>query len=284
MRPLAEQVHLVTGATQGIGKETARALARQGARVIITGRDAARGEAVVEELRADANNPRVELALVDFASFRSVRSFLDDVRVRVDHLDVLVNNAGGYFPNRRETEDGHEWTFQVNHLGYFMTTLGLFDRLRAAGDARVVCVSSDAHLAGAIDLDDLDRKKRWHGFRAYAASKLMNILFAREAARRFPGAIAVNAQHPGVVASGFGLGDGGLINAWYTVTKRFLKTPEQGADTSVWLALSPDVQGVTGRYFCQRKEHRALPSSKDPELARALWDESERLTGIALPA
>lgn len=283
MRPLSEQTHLVTGATQGIGREAARALARQGARVLVTGRDEAKGRAVVEELRAETGNPRIELALVDFSSFRSVRAFIENVRSRVERLDVLINNAGGYFPTRKETEDGHEWTFQVNHLGYFMTTLGLLDRLRAAGTARVVCVSSDAHMAGKVDFDDLDRRKSWHGFRAYATSKLMNILFAREAARRFPGAIAVNAVHPGVVASGFGLAEGGIINLWYTVAKPFLKSPEQGADTAVWLALSPDVDGVTGRYFCQRKEHRALPASRDMELALRLWDESERLTGMSLP-
>ena len=283
MRSLAEQTHLVTGATLGIGKETARKLARQGARVIITARDPVRGQAAVDELREDTGNQNIELAMVDFASFRSVRAFLEDVRGRVERLDVLVNNAGGYFPTRRETEDGHEWTFQVNHLGYFMTTIGLFDRLRAAGAARVVCVSSDAHLAGRIQLDDLDRRRSWHGFKAYAASKLMNILFVREAARRLPGTIAINATHPGVVASGFGLGDGGLINAWYTLTKPFLKTPEQGADTSVWLATSPDVEGKTGRYWCQREEHRSAPATKDLELARALWEESERLTGVSLP-
>lgn len=282
MRPFPEQTHLVTGATQGIGKETARALARTGARVILSARDEARGKAVVEELRADTGNARVELALVDFASFKSVRAFLDDLRSRVDRLDVLVNNAGGYFASRRETEDGHEWTFQVNHLGYFMTTLGLIEPLRAAGSARVVCVSSDAHLGGRVDLEDLDRKRGYQAFRAYASSKLMNILFTREAARRFPTSIAVNAMHPGVVASGFGLGDGGIIKLWYTLTRPFLKTSAQGADTSVWLVTEPTLDGVTGGYWCQRRERRTARASKDEELARRLWEESERMTGMTL--
>ncbi len=284
MRAIGEQVHLVTGATQGIGKETARALARLGARVIVTARDGARGAAVVDELRADTGNPRVELALVDFASFGSVRAFLDDMRGRVDALDVLVNNAGGYFQSRRETDDGHEMTFQVNHLGYFMVTLGLFDRLRASGAARVVCVSSAAHWGGAVDLADLDRARGYSGYGAYAASKLMNLLFTLEAARRFPSSITVNAQHPGVVASGFGLGESGVMKAFYAVARPFLRTSAQGADTSVWLATAPELDGVTGKYWARRKERGMRASARDEELARRLWEESERLTGVALPS
>ncbi|OGQ11825.1 MAG: hypothetical protein A2138_03360 [Deltaproteobacteria bacterium RBG_16_71_12] len=283
MRAAKEQVHLVTGATQGIGKETARALARTGARVILTARDRARGTAVVEELRDDTDNPRVELALVDFASLASVRAFLDDVTARVDRLDVLVNNAGGYFGRRRETDDGREMTLQVNHLGYFMTTLGLLEPLRAAGDARVVCVSSDAHWGGRIDLDDLDSRKHYFGYRAYATSKLMNLLFVAEAARRFPSSIAINAQHPGVVASGFGLGESGVMKAFYFLARPFLRTAAQGADTSVWLATAPELAGVTGKYYVRRSERSTLAAARDEQLAQRLWQESERLTGMALP-
>ncbi|MBI1949409.1 MAG: SDR family oxidoreductase [Deltaproteobacteria bacterium] len=284
MRPIADQVHLVTGATQGIGKETVRALARLGARVILAARDQARGQAVVEELRADTGNARIELALVDFASFASVRAFLDDVRARVAALDVLVNNAGGYFGRRQQTDDGHEMSFQVNHLGYFMTTLGLFDRLRAAGDARVVCVSSDAHWGGRVDFDDLDRTEGYFGYRAYATSKLMNLLFVAEAARRFPPSLTINAQHPGVVASGFGLGERGVMKAFYLVARPFLRTAAQGADTSVWLSTAPELGAVTGKYFVRRRERSTLADARDPELARRLWTESERLTGMSLPA
>lgn len=283
MRPAAEQIHLVTGATQGIGKETARELARTGARVIMTARDQARGAAVVEELRADTGNTHIELALVDFASFASVRSFLADIRGRVERLDVLINNAGGYFGKRRETDDGHEMSFQVNHLGYFMTTLGLFDRLRAAGAARVVCVSSDAHWGGRIRIDDLDSKQGYFGYRAYATSKLMNLLFVREAARRFPSSIAINAQHPGVVASGFGLGESGVMKAFYLMARPFLRSSAQGADTSVWLATAPELEGVTGRYWCKRRERSTLTVARDDDLALRLWQESDRLTGVALP-
>ncbi|MCC7069716.1 MAG: SDR family oxidoreductase [Deltaproteobacteria bacterium] len=284
MRAIAEQVHLVTGATQGIGKETARALARLGARVIVTARDQARGTAVVDELRADSGNQRVELALVDFASFRSVRAFLDEVRARVDRLDVLVNNAGGYFQSRQETEDGHEMSFQVNHLGYFMTTLGLFPQLRAGGSARVVCVSSDAHWGGKVRLDDLDRTRGYAAYGAYAASKLMNLLFTVEAARRFPSTIAINGVHPGVVASGFGLGESGVIKAFYRVARPLLRTSQQGADTPVWLATAPELDGVTGKYWARRQERGMRAAARDKELARRLWEESERLTGVSLPA
>lgn len=283
MRAIADQVHLVTGATQGIGKETARALARLGARVILTARDPARGAAVVDELRADTGNQRVELALVDFASFRSVRAFLDDAHARLDHLDVLVNNAGGYFQSRRETEDGHEMSFQVNHLGYFLVTLGLFGHLRAAGAARVVCVSSDAHWGGTVHLDDLDHRRGYFGYRAYAASKLMNLLFTVEAARRFPTSITINALHPGVVASGFGQGESGVMKAFYAVARPLLRTSTQGADTPVWLATAPELDGVTGKYWARRKERGMRASVRDEELARRLWEESERLTEVSLP-
>jgi NAD(P)-dependent dehydrogenase (short-subunit alcohol dehydrogenase family) len=283
-RPHAEQIHLVTGATQGIGRAAATALARTGARVIITARDAERGARAVEEIRAASDGGRVELALVDFASFASVRAFLDDVNARTERIDVLINNAGAMYSQRRESVDGHELTFQVNHLGYFMTTLGLVPKLEAAHGARVVCVSSAAHRGGRVVLDDVDGRRGWRGFSAYGTSKLMNLLFVREAARRLSAGIHINAIHPGVIASGFGRNGGGLAAAAFALAAPFLKTPEQGADTAVWLATSADAAEVNGGYFIKRKRAAPSAAANDDKVARALWELSERLTGMTLKA
>ena len=283
-RPISEQVHLVTGGTNGIVKSAAAALARLGARVVITGRDDAKARTVVDELKRDTGRDAIESIHVDFASLASVRTFLEEARARFPRIDVLVNNAGAMFTTRRETVDGHEQTLQTNHLSMFMTTLGLLPSLEAVGQARVVCVSSGAHQGGTLRFDDLEMRQGWSSFGAYSATKLMNILFVREAARRLPSSITIHAMHPGAVATGFGRNDSAALAFAMRLAAPFMKTPEQGADTIVWLATSEDVRGKTGGYWARRKPGRMSRAAQDDVAARRLWDETERMTAMTLAA
>lgn len=267
---MTTRVMLVTGATDGIGEETARELGRRGARVLVHGRNAEKTERVAKAIRDEGGE--AEPLLADFSSLRQVRALADSVRSRTQRLDVLLNNAGIYAHTRELTEDGLESTFQVNHLAPFLLTHELLPLLKASAPSRVVTVSSIAHRRGAIDPDDLQLERGFDGYQAYANSKLANVLFTFELARRLEGSgVTANCLHPGVIGTkllreGFG-SDGASV--------------EEGAATSVHLASSEDVAGVTGRYFVQSKEAPVAPPARDEALQRALWRESERLAGIA---
>ncbi|MEW4569358.1 SDR family oxidoreductase [Tautonia sp. JC769] len=273
---------LVTGATSGIGAVTAQELARLGAEVILVGRNPEKCEEMRERLRQQSGDAAIHAMVADLSSQAEVRRLAEVVRDRFDRLDVLVNNAGALFLERRESVDGIEMTFALNHLAYFLLTHLLLDRLKAAAPSRIVVVASDAHRGASIDFEDLQGRDRFKGFRAYRQSKLANILFAGELARRLDGSgVTVNALHPGVVNSSFfSSGEG---PAWW-VMKRvaglFAISPEHGARTSVYLARSPEVEGVSGAYFVKQREVKPDAAAQDDEVARRLWRVSEELTGL----
>ena len=274
---------LVTGASSGIGLETAAALAQMGAMVVMTARDPAKGETAMAGVRARSGSERVELLMVDFASVRSIRELATEFGAKYQRLDVLVNNAGAYNARRSVTADGYEMTFGVNHLGYFLLTGLLLDLLKASAPSRIVNVSSGAHLRAAIDFDDLNGERGYGGLRAYSQSKLANVLFTYELARRLEGSgVTANCMHPGFVRSGFGLNNsGGMKAAWHVI--RFLArpamlTPAQGAETAVYLASSPEVEGVSGKYFVKKKAVPSSAISYNEDVARRLWEVSEEMT------
>ena len=281
---MSNKTVVVTGATQGIGLEAAKEFARRGARVIITARDVTRGEKAVAEISA-AGEGRVVVDVVacDFASIASIRAAAAQIKLRTDRIDVLLNNAGAVYMERGESVDGHELTFAVNHLGYFVLTDELLDLIKLSAPARIVNVASDAHQAArsGINFDDLERKRGYSGFVVYGETKLMNILYTRELARRLAGSgVTANCLHPGVIASGFGTNNRGLLG-WATrkLGPHFLITPAKGAQTSIWLCTSKDVDGVTGQYFAKCKVAKTTRHGRDDDAARRLWELSERIAG-----
>jgi NAD(P)-dependent dehydrogenase (short-subunit alcohol dehydrogenase family) len=277
---------VITGGNAGIGKETAIALAQQGANVVITARDARRGREAVADIRSRSGSDRVEVMDLDLADLASVHSFARDFTAQHDRLDVLVNNAGLVQISRTETVDGFETTFGVNHLGHFLLTQLLLDRIRASAPSRIVVVSSDAHKQArkGLDFDDLMSERSYSGFGVYGKTKLANIHFARELARRLDGTdTTANALHPGFVASRFARdGDTGTLGEIAMVLGRpFAISPEKGARTSVYLASSPDVTGTSGAYFYKCREKQPSAAARDDEAARRLWAVSEELVGAS---
>lgn len=276
------KVVVVTGGNAGIGKEAAVGLAELGAHVVITSRNPARGSEAVAEIRERSGSSAVEAMALDLASFPSIRSFASNLLARTDRLDVLLNNAGLVQAQRTETEDGFETTFGVNHLGHFVVTSLLLDRLRASAPSRIVNVSSHAHkqAGGGLDFDDLQSERRYRPFRAYGRSKLANIYFTRELARRLEGTgVTANALHPGFVASRFGRDNdlGWIGNIGMPIARPFAISPEKGARTSIWLASSPEVASTTGGYFFKCAPSRPSKLARDDESARRLWAASEEL-------
>ena len=288
MTDLGGQIAVITGGNSGIGKETAAALAGMGAHVVIAARNPAKAAAAVQELGRRAPEATVEHLPLDLASFAAVRAFADTFNARFDRLDVLVNNAGASLRKRTVTEDGHETQFQVNHLSHFLLTALLRERLEAAPAARVINVSSIGHTVPrhGLDFDDLDwQSRKYRGFIVYGHTKLANVLFTREYARRAEGSgITANAAHPGWVASNFGReGDmGPFIGVAMILAKPFAISAEAGARTSVYLASSPDVEGVTGQYFYKCRVTKPSDAALDDEAAARLWDVSAELTGVAV--
>jgi NAD(P)-dependent dehydrogenase (short-subunit alcohol dehydrogenase family) len=271
---------LVTGANSGIGRATAMALARQGAGVLMVCRDHERGESARAEIARAARESDVQLLIADLASQQSIRELSATIHDRFARLDVLVNNAGAFMQKRATTVDGLETTFAVNHLAYFLLTDLLLDLLRAPAPARIVNVSSGAHLRAHIDFNDLQNERGYNGWRAYGRSKLANVLFTYALARRLEDSgITVNAVHPGVVATNFGRSSG-FVRFGMRAVSRFFLSPEEGADTVVYLATSPEVEGVTGTYFVKRKPARTSPEARDREIQERLWRVSAALTGL----
>ena len=279
--PLAGRTCVVTGATSGIGFETAKALAAQGARVVVVCRSRQRGEASLAAIRAATGNADLSLALADLGAQASIRALAADLLARCPRIDVLVNNAGVVETGRRVSPDGIETVFAVNHLGYFLLTLLLLDRLRASAPARIVNVASEAHRFAKLDFDNLQGEKSWSFMRQYGLSKACNILFTRELARRLEGTgVTVNALHPGAVGTRLGRNNGWWATALTTLLRPFFLSPAQGADTSIWLASSPEVAGISGRYFEKRREVAPAADAADPKHAARLWELSARLVGL----
>jgi len=269
---------LLTGATKGIGLVAAREIARTGAALVLVARDAARGQATVEDVRVETGNDRVELITADLSVQAEVRRAAAEFRARHQRLDVLVNNAGAIFAARETTADGLEATFALNHLSYFLLTSLLLDLLKASAPARVVSVASGAHHSGHVDFDDLGRARGYSPIGAYGQSKLCNVLFTYELARRLEGTrVTANCLHPGFVRTGFGHNRPGLLSLAVYVGSLFAISPEAGARTTVFLATDPSVEGTSGKYFYKCRPARSSRESHDPAVARRLWEESERL-------
>jgi NAD(P)-dependent dehydrogenase (short-subunit alcohol dehydrogenase family) len=279
---LAGKSVLVTGGTGGIGRATAIGLAALGARVAITGRDQARTEAAAAAIRAAPGSPAVDAFAADLSAQAGVRRLAALVLDSYPRLDVLVNNVGGFWAHRHLTADSLERTFALNHLAPFLLTSLLLDRLTASAPARIVTVSSGAHARGRIDFGDLQGERDYSGQRAYSQSKLANVMFTYELARRLDGTgVTATVCHPGVVHTSFGAEDQAAHMAvMIRVARLFMKTPAQGAATPVYLASSPEVEGVTGRYFANRKPTTSSNASYDTAAAAQLWQASAALTGM----
>ena len=277
---------LVTGGTGGIGKATAIGLAPLGARVGITGRDQARTAAAAAGIRAAAPNAAVDAFAADMSAQAGVRRLAAQVLDAYPRLDVLVNNVGGFWAHRHLTVDGMERTFALNHLAPFLLTSLLLDRLTASAPARVVTVSSAAHASGRIDFEDLQGERNYSGQRAYAQSKLANVMFTFELARRVDGTgVTATVLHPGVVRTSFGAEDQAAYFALMArVARLFMKTPAQGAVTPVYLASSPEVEGITGRYFANRRPKTASKAAYDTAAAARLRQVSAGLAGLTATA
>jgi retinol dehydrogenase 14 len=272
------KVAIVTGANSGIGHETAKALAKLGATVVMVCRSRERGLQALGEVKEASRNEQVELMLCDLSSQKSIREFASEFKKSHTGLSCLVNNAGVLFRNRTETEQGLEATFAVNHLGYFLLTNLLLDLMRKSAPARIVSVSSEAHKYGAIDFDDLQSEKNYRAFAAYSNSKLANVLFTYELARRLAGTgVTANCLHPGVISTSLFRA---LPKPVAALFKLVTLSPEKGARTSVYLASSAEVEGVTGKYFVKKSATRSSAASYNEDTARRLWDESARLTGL----
>lgn len=280
------KICLVTGATSGIGRETALALAKMGAAVVIAGRSAEKVTTTAAAIRS-ITGAAVDTLVADLSSMAQVVSMADAFKAKFDRLDVLVNNAGAVFTERQESVDGFEMTFALNHLSYFLLTAHLREMLIASGRpgaaARIVNVASDAHRGGKMKFDDLQFRQGYFGFTAYAQSKLANILFSNELARQLEGKpLTSNALHPGFVSTGFGRGNGGFSGTMMKLVMTLLSpvalTPEKGAQTSIYLASSPEVEGVSGKYFDKSKAVTPSAAAQDMDAARRLWIISEDLT------
>ena len=279
--PMAGRTVLVTGGSGGIGRATALGLAAMGAHLAITGRDRGRTEDAAREIRA-ASGGQVDVFVADLSSQAQVRRLAGEVLQRLPRIDVLVNNAGGFWNTRHVTADGLERTFAVNHLAPFLLTSLLLDRLKHSAPARVITVSSNVQAIGRIDFDDLQGEQSYSGARAYNQSKLANVLFTYELARRLQGtAVTANALHPGVVRTAFGAEDPGGVQRLFTPFMRpFMKTPARGAATSIYLASAPDLEQVTGRYFASSKPRRSSKRSYDQAAAARLWQVSADLADL----
>jgi len=285
-RSMTSKVILITGGTGGIGRATAIGLAAMGARVAITGRDQERVEAAAVEIRSATGNPDVQAFGADMSSQAEVRHLAAEVLDAYPRLDVLVNNVGGFWATRHVTADGLEHTFAVNHLAAFLLTDLLLDRLRASAPARVVTVSSGAQSLGTIDFDDLQGERNYSGQTAYNQSKLASVMFTYELARRLQGTgVTATVLHPGVVSTGFGAEDPSKIFKFLVpLVRPFMKSPQQGASTSIYLASSPKVEGVTGTFFAKGKPQTSNKTSYDIGAATRLWQVSAGLVGLRASA
>ena len=279
------KVCVITGGTDGIGKAAAYGLATQGMRLLVHGRDPDKGARAVAELKARSGNPAIEFLPADFSSLEEVRRLAAAITERTPRIDVLVNNAGAIFVKRALSKDGYEMTFAVNHLAPFLLTHLLLDALKAGGQSRVVTTASNAHRSAKIAFDDLQLTRKYSPMGAYAVSKLANILFTRGLAKRLQDTgVTATCLHPGFVRTNFGGNNvadiSPLIGRIFLFVSRFARTPEKGAETVIYLASSPEVEGVSGGYYFDRKPIRPAPVGEDDNVAERLWQISEQLVGI----
>jgi NAD(P)-dependent dehydrogenase (short-subunit alcohol dehydrogenase family) len=275
------KVCVITGGNSGIGLAAAERLGAMGAKLVLVGRERNRGEAALALLRRRVPGLAARILYADLTRLDEMRRAAAEIAALEPRIDVLVNNAGAMFERRGVTADGLERTFALNHLAYFVLANSLRECLAAAAPARIVNVASDAHRGNTIDFDDLQSERGYRGFTVYGRSKLMNILFTRELARRLAGSgVTANCLHPGFVASRFGDDNGGLMRIGIGIAKLFAISPEKGAETVVYLASSPDVAGTSGGYFAKSRPATPTAAAQDDAAARRLWAESERLSGV----
>ncbi|MDP2269682.1 MAG: SDR family oxidoreductase [Archangium sp.] len=279
MSDLQGKTVLVTGATAGIGRETALGVAKLGAHVVLVGRNPEKTQRVVDELKAATHNQNIDFLLADLSLLSEVRKLAAEFLARFGKLHVLINNVGAINLKREVTKEGFELTFVMNHLGLFLLTELLLPALQKAAPARIINLSSDAHRSTGLDFDDLQAERSYSSFKVYSRSKLMNVLFTRELAHRVaPLRITANAVHPGMVASDFINKPGVLGRIANAFVGTFGLSPEAGARTSVFLASSPEVEGLTGRYFVKSKSVTPSRKAQDDAVGKRLWEVSERLT------
>jgi NAD(P)-dependent dehydrogenase (short-subunit alcohol dehydrogenase family) len=277
-----DKVCVITGATDGIGKAAAHALALQGAKLLIHGRDPDKGARAVAELKARSRNPAIEFLPADFGSLADVRRLAAALMERTSQIDVLINNAGGMFVNRTESKDGYELTFAVNHLAPFLLTHLLLNTLKRAAQARIVTTASAAHRGVTLDFDDLQAARKYAAMGAYGRSKLANILFTRTLAKRLAGtAVSATCLHPGFVRTGIARDMGAIPRGIFRLISGFIRSPQQGAQTLVYLAAAAEVQGASGGYYIDCKLTQPAPAAQDEGVAERLWQVSEKLVGIA---
>ena len=284
---MQNKIVMVTGATNGIGFETARSLAAMGATLIGVGRNPQKCAEVAAQITQATGNAKVEFLVADLSVQAQVHQLAETFKHKYNRLDVLVNNAGAFFARREESADGIEMTWALNHLNYFLLTDLLLDVLKASAPARIVNVSSAAHTgAKGINFEDVGFKQGYSGWSAYSHSKLANVMFTYELARRLAGTrVSANALHPGFVATGFGHNNGGLMRTGMNLIQKIAaKRPEQGAETSVYLASSPEVEGVSGKYFDNKQAVKSSAASYDIGAAKRLWDLSETMVRAKVTA
>ena len=269
------KVCLVTGATDGIGKVSARVLAELGAKVIIVGRNPEKSAIVLAELRSISGNENIDLLMADLAVMQEVRDLAEQVISRYDRIDVLLNNAGGYFTKHKITSDGLEMTFALNHMSYFLLTNKLMELLKYSAPARIVNVSSDAHYSVDIEFENLNGEQEYKAWKAYQKSKLANVLFTNELLKKVPGNITVNCLHPGFVATNFGHNNGGFFGPVLKIAQRISAIdPEEGAKTSIFLCSAPEVKGVSGKYFYKCQPKTSSRESRNMDTGKRLWQIS----------
>ena len=272
---------LITGTTNGLGKATALALAKKGAKIIMVNRPSHKVQQARQEIIKKSGNQEVASMLCDLSSQASIREFGQAFREQYDSLDVLINNAGALFGERQLTEDGIERTFALNHLGYFQVAHYLLDALKKGNAPRIVNVSSVTHNLNDFDLDNLQGQKSYSQIKHYGMTKLCNILFTKFLAQKMQGIMTVNCLHPGTVGTGFGKETGSLwMRICVPIATPFMIRPNKGAETSIYLASSPKVANITGEYFYKKKITETTDSAKDMQAAQALWDYSLKLTKI----
>lgn len=277
------KVCLITGATNGIGLETARCLAEKGATVVLVGRSPEKTEQVATELRRSTANQNIDILLADLSLMSQVRKLAEDFKSRYDRLDVLINNAGGIFARRQLTDEGIEHTFALNHLSYFLLTNQLLDILNDTAPARIINVSSEAHRPYSLDFDNLQGEKRYVSFGIYGRSKLMNILFSNALSRQLTGTgVTTNALEPGFVNSGFAKNNNLFWKIGMFFMRPFTLSPQAGAQTSIYLAASTEVSQISGRYFSECRPRQPNNAALDIEAQERLWKISADLTGVAL--
>ena len=279
------KVVVFTGGTSGIGQVAATELARRGARIVLVARDRDRAAAALADFGRAGPGLAHRVVYADLASIGQTKRVAAQIAAAEARIDVLVNNAGALFNRRQLSPDGLEMTFAVNHMAYFVLTAGLVRTLTQSAPARVVSTASGAHRGASLDFADLQAERGYSGFQVYGRSKLANILFTRELARRLAGTkVTANCLHPGFVATRFGAGSGGVVQALMPLAKLGAISPQKGAETLIYLASSPEVAEVTGRYFYQGKAEAPSPQAQDDAAAAKLWAESERLAAAVVQA